>query len=384
MADATIIMAGGSGSRLWPASTPRHPKQLLRLGAGSADGLRHSLVQQAALRALAATPSGPVVVVTHRDHVGPIAGHMRELASGPAHDAHRLLDRLVYLPEPVGRNTAPAIALGIRYLERTLGADASVLVLTADHVIRPVERFAADALLAARLAADGRLVCFGITPTHPETGYGYIQAGDGLDGGYVVDAFREKPDQATAQEYLRRGNFYWNSGMFCFTVGAFSAELAAYEPAVAQAFADASAELETSLTPDGLRAADADRLLPLYERLPGISVDYAVMERSRRVAVVPASFSWSDVGSWDEAAKLASPAGSGADPRGAAVVEIEASGNHVDSDLPLALCGVSDLHVIVKNGRVLVCRRGASQLVKQAVDAAAERGLTGFVGESGG
>jgi len=372
-------MAGGSGTRLWPASTSSRPKQLMRLGG------RHSLVQQAALRALAATPEGPIVIVTHRDHVAGIAEHMRELqtdALSPGAGAgSRLLERLVYLPEPVGRNTAPAIALGVRYLERALGPDASVLVLTADHVIEPVDRFAADAGLAAGLAGEGFLVCFGIVPTHPETGYGYIQSGSRLSGGLVVDSFREKPDLATAEEYLRRGNFTWNSGMFCFTTGRFTHELAAHEPAIAAEFAAADAELDTVVASDGSRRADADRLRPLYERLPKISVDYAVMERSDRVAVVPASFGWNDVGSWDEAAKLSPSPDEATAPGAASIVQIESGGNHVDSDLPVALCGVHDLHVIVRNGKVLVCRRGASQLVKQAVDAAAERGLSDLIGD---
>ena len=191
MADATIIMAGGSGTRLWPASTPTRPKQLLRLGGG------HSLIQQAIRRAAAATPKGPIVIVTHRDHVEPIAEHVAELDrthTGPAGAGQPVSSRLAYLPEPVGRNTAPAIALGVRFLEQELGPHASVLVLTADHVIRPLERFTADAAVATALAADGYLVTFGITPTRPETGYGYIEAGAALAAGLVVDAFREKPD----------------------------------------------------------------------------------------------------------------------------------------------------------------------------------------------
>ncbi|MFP4115040.1 MAG: mannose-1-phosphate guanylyltransferase [Spirochaetota bacterium] len=375
MADATIIMAGGSGTRLWPASIPARPKQLMRLAGGV------SLVQQAMVRALAATPDGPVVIVTHRDHVEGIAEHARELAAGIVPGGEKvdgLLERLVYLPEPMGRNTTPAIALGVRYLHETLGADASVLVLTADHVIRPVDRFAADAGLAAELAGEGYLVCFGIVPTHPETGYGYIQAGSQLGAGLVVEAFREKPDLETAHDYLRSGNFYWNSGMFCFTTGRFQAELGEYQPEISLAFQAAVEKLSVSPRPDGSAGADAESLRPLYERLPKISIDYALMEQSKRVAVVPASFSWNDVGSWDEASKLAPSPDPATPPQSPSLVQVEAERNHVDSELPVAICGVSDLHVVVRNGKVLVCKRGESQLVKQAVEEAQRCGLHDF------
>ncbi len=367
-------MAGGSGTRLWPASIPSTPKQLMRIGPIGPDGRPLSLVQQAVLRALAATPEGPIVVVTHRDHVEPIAGHVRELV-GPD-----LLSRVVYLPEPVGRNTAPAIALGVRWIAQEMPPDASVLVLTADHVIEPVDRFAADAGLAVQLAGEGYLVTFGIAPTRPETGYGYIQAGAGLAAGLVVDAFREKPDRDTAEEYLRRGNFYWNAGMFAFTAGRFTDELATHAPEIAGGF-EGLGTIGLESRSDGSRAADPDSLAPVYESLPKASVDYALMEKSERVAVVPASFAWSDVGSWDEAASLSPSPDRATAPGAASVVEIESSDNHIDSDLPVALCGVSGLHVIVKNGRVLVCRRGESQLVKDAVETAKAAGMDDLVGE---
>ena len=233
-------------------------------------------------------------------------------------------------------------------------------------MISPVKRFAADAEAACRLAREGRLVCFGVPPTRPETGYGYLEAGAPLAGGFAVRSFREKPDAATAAEYLGSGSYYWNAGMFCFTTGAFLAALAEHVPAIAGAFEAAS-------------SLDPDALAPVYEALPKISIDYAVMEKSRDVAVVPASFGWTDVGSWDEAAVLVETAA--ADARtgpGAAgtvpVVRVESDGCFVDSELPVVLCGVSGLHVVVRNGRVLVCRRGASQLVKEAVDAAAAAG----------
>jgi mannose-1-phosphate guanylyltransferase/mannose-6-phosphate isomerase len=374
MADATIIMAGGSGTRLWPASIPSAPKQLMRIGSAGADGRPPSLVQQAVLRALAATPEGPIVVVTHRDHVEPIAEHVRELATPD------LLSRVVYLPEPVGRNTAPAIALGVRWIAQEHPPDASVLVLTADHVIEPVDRFAADAGLAVQLAGEGYLVTFGIAPTRPETGYGYIQAGAGLATGLVVDAFREKPDRETAEEYLRRGNFYWNAGMFAFTAGRFADELAEHAPEIARVFGR-SGRIGLESRSDGSRAADPDALASVYESLPKASIDYALLEKSERVAVVPASFAWSDVGSWDEAAGLSPSPDRATAPGAASIVEIESSGNHIDSDLPVALCGVNDLHVVVKNGRVLVCRRGESQLVKEAVETAKAAGMGDLVGE---
>lgn len=374
-------MAGGSGTRLWPASIPSAPKQLMRIGPAGADGRPLSLVQQAVLRALAATPEGPIVIVTHRDHVEPIAAHVRELAGGAATPGPDLLSRVVYLPEPVARNTAPAIALGVRWIAQEMPPDASVLVLTADHVIEPVDRFAADAGLAAQLAGEGYLVTFGIAPTRPETGYGYIQAGAGLAAGLVVDAFREKPNRETAEEYLRRGNFYWNAGMFAFTAGRFTAELATHAPEIARAFEAAGGDIGLDSRPDGSRAADPDALAPVYESLPKASIDYAVMEKSERVAVVPASFAWSDVGSWDEAASLSPSPDRATAPGAASVVEIESTDNHIDSDLPVALCGVSGLHVIVKNGRVLVCRRGESQLVKDAVETAKAAGMDDLAGE---
>ncbi len=356
-----MILAGGSGTRLWPASLPAHPKQLMRIGA------RASLIQQAVTRAAAATPAGPIAIVTHRDHVAGIASHVEELDSGPLPG---IAARIVYLPEPAGRNTAPAIALGASFLRAECGEDAAVLVLTADHVIEPVSSFAADADVAAAVARDGFLVCFGIPPQRPETGYGYLQAGDllapgGPEAPARVLAFREKPDAKTAERYLAEGGFFWNSGMFCFTPGLFARELERHAPQIAAPFANTGV-VAVSARPDGARQADPDSLLPLYDELPSISIDYALFERSDRVALVPASFAWSDVGSWDEVARLAAVPDDGSPP--ATVVEIEAGNNHIDSDLPVAVCGLSDLHVIVKNGRVLICRRGRSQLVKDAAE----------------
>lgn len=375
MADATIILAGGAGTRLWPASLRHHPKQLLRIGGG------RSLIQRAVALALAATPRGPIVVVTAGDQVDAIVEHVNELAG----EEPALQRRMVYLAEPVGRNTAPAIALAAAWLRKELGADATALVLTADHVIGPPERFAADAAAAGRAAASGHLVCFGIVPDRPETGYGYIRAGEALDDGYRVLAFTEKPDRATAEEYLARGGYFWNAGMFCFRIGLFLEELAEHAPAVARPLSE-SGPPAVSTRAGGARFSDPTLLAPLYDRLPKISVDYAVMEKSSRVAVVAATFSWNDVGSWDQVAQISGETPGGAAPVGETprsggadrppVIEVEAGGNFIDADLPVAVCGVSDIHVVVKNGKVLVCRRGSGQLVKQVVESLEEAGRT--------
>ncbi|MEE8440848.1 MAG: mannose-1-phosphate guanylyltransferase [Spirochaetia bacterium] len=356
MADATIILAGGVGTRLWPASLRGSPKQFLRVSGGP------SLIQRAITLALAATPSGPIVVVTNRDHVVGIEEHVAELEAGTPGVAQRV----VYLPEPVGRNTAPAIALGIIYLRSILPADAVALVLTADHVIGPPDQFASDAAEACELAASGELVCFGITPDRPETGYGYIRVGARRGRGFQVDAFTEKPDLPTAKEYLSHGGYYWNAGIFCFSIGGFLTEFGNHAPEIAAAFMDSADAVCTEKTPAGSQAADPDRLATLYAGLPRISIDYALMEKCDHVAVVPASFSWSDVGSWDEVARVTGDSS----PDRPRVIEVESRGNYVDSDLPVAICGVSDIHVVVRNGKVLVCRRGSSQLVKQVVEIA--------------
>jgi mannose-1-phosphate guanylyltransferase/mannose-6-phosphate isomerase len=358
--DATIILAGGTGSRLWPASIRAHPKQLLRVGGG------HSLIQRALDLAGAVTPHGPLVIVTNTSQVAAIDRHAQEMdASGSD-----LARRVVFLPEPRGRNTAPAITLGMTYLKEQVPADARVLVLTADHVIGPRDRFADDVAAAASLASTGHLVCFGIVPTGPETGYGYVQAGPELAGGFRVAAFREKPDLDTARTYVSAGGYYWNAGLFCFTVDGFFRNLSEHAPEIWSRFTERSVVPNRSCE-SGATMADPAFLAEIYSALPSISIDYALMEKSREVAVVPATFSWNDVGSWDEYARIAVPDSATELPP---VLEVDARSNHVDSDLPVAICGVSNLHIIVRNGRVLVCKRGRSQLVKQIVEAAESEG----------
>ncbi|MCL1817621.1 MAG: mannose-1-phosphate guanylyltransferase [Spirochaetaceae bacterium] len=350
--EAIVILAGGSGTRLWPASTPQKPKQFLALGGGE------SFLRLTVERGLAVNPRAPIVVVTHARY---LADTVSQLASFAASGAD-----ITVLPEPEARNTAPAIAFAALYLGGRLALSSRVLILSADHLIWPLERFTAAAARAAELAAMGHIAVFGIPPTEANTGYGYIETGEAAGPGFRVTAFREKPDAAAAAAYLAAGNYYWNSGMFVFSLKTLAGEFAARAPDVSvplQALAEKAAEkgrMEGGVRVWGEGAAFAEA----YGKLPSISVDYAVMEKSAKAAMVTADFEWNDVGSWDEAARLY--------PNEApAVFSCAASGNSVFADIPVALCGVEDLVVVIKNGRALVMKKGSSQLVREAAKALA-------------
>ena len=354
----TLILAGGSGTRLWPASRAATPKQYLSFDGGP------SYLQQALLRARAVA-SDLVMVVTAEDQMDTVAAQTAALDAPPGAAPCYIVG------EPAARNTAPAVALGAS-LARVIGAaggdEAALLVLSSDHAIEPEAAFAADVGAARRLAAQGWLTTFGIRPTRPETGYGYLELGEQLTGGYRVAAFREKPDRASAERFIAAGGFLWNAGMFLFPLGLLDAELHRHAPAIAALLDNPPIRTAPRAADQSLRppvVPPSPELRAAYAGLQGISVDYALMERSDRVAAVPASFRWSDVGSWDELARIADG--------DAPVAAAEAHGNAVFSDLPVALAGVDDLIVVVNNGAVLVTRKGRTQLVRDAVQELGER-----------
>jgi mannose-1-phosphate guanylyltransferase/mannose-6-phosphate isomerase len=317
-------------------------------------------------RAIGLGIEGFILVVTHRDHAEEIREEcievLREEEFPPA--------CVIILAEPEAKNTAPAIAYACLQLQRIGSPKETLIVMTADHIIEPFYVFAEDVAKAAILAEQGWLVTFGIPPDRPETGYGYVEAGEPLDPGFKVRKFKEKPDEATARTLIAQGSHYWNSGMFAFRADRYLEELHAYTPDVARIF------LESPLPgilrqgsegePPLLVAAD-EALEAAYRKSPSISIDYAVMEHSRQSAVVPAGFSWSDVGSWDVVSQLF-----GLEAKTGGVespIIVDSGNNFVLSDLPVALAGVEDLIVVVKNGTVLICRKGKSQLVRDIVEA---------------
>lgn len=350
-ADATlvpIILSGGAGTRLWPVSRRAHPKPFMELSDGE------SLAEKTWRRAALVADDGPILTVTSRDYYF----YTRDLYERLGADA----EQARFLLEPMGRNTAPAIGLAALALRARLGDDAIMLVMPADHLVRDLDAFR-DAVDRARaLAKRGLLVTFGMHPTHPETGFGYIRQGAPLEGegGFQVAAFVEKPDLETAQGYLASGEYHWNSGMFCFTAGTLLAALAEHAPDVLAAIEKVFATLDASEEPLEL---PADR----FAECPSISIDYAVMERAGNTAVVPADFGWSDIGSWKAISELYESDEAGNRIRGRAVL-VDSRDCFVQGEERLvAAVGVNNVVIVDTGDAVLVADRDQAQDVGQVV-----------------
>jgi mannose-1-phosphate guanylyltransferase/mannose-1-phosphate guanylyltransferase/mannose-6-phosphate isomerase len=293
--------------------------------------------------------------------------------------------RLILIPEPLAKNTAPAVACGAFYAGGADREDRKVLVLTSDHSIRPLPVFRADAETASAFSARGSLAVFGIPPGRPETGYGYIETGEaepaaGETAAFRALSFREKPGREQAEAYLAAGNYYWNAGMFGFSANFILEEFRRNAPEIYGAFAKLAApDRDAYSLQGGIRVLDNwPGLEAAYQAAPNISVDYAIAEKCRRVVMVKARFEWFDLGSWDEYARLAADRGPGAGE----VYTQDAAGCFVDSDLPVALCGVEDLVVVIRSGKdggpatALIAKKGATQGVKNIVEQIRAAGRT--------
>ncbi|SCX72738.1 mannose-1-phosphate guanylyltransferase/mannose-6-phosphate isomerase [Variovorax sp. EL159] len=343
----SVVLSGGSGSRLWPASRQAFPKPFMKLGDST-------LLQQAIERGQACG-TGDLMIVTNKDHLFLTKDVLAQMSDPP---------ETTFLLEPKGRNTAPAIALAALQCEQQFSGDTVMLVLSADHLVPDVEAFVASASEAFRLAQEGSLVVFGIGPTAPETGFGYIEVERVSRQSQRAVRFVEKPDLATAQEYLATGRYYWNSGMFCFTAAAILAALERQAPEVLHAARHA---LDSAKISGNTLAFD----LHAFGLQPDISIDYAVMERADNVHVVPAKFSWSDVGSWPAVAK-ARPADASGNTLPDDVVAVDTTGTHVhvESHGPkvVATLGVHDLVIVDTPDALLVAHKDSAQQVKKVVD----------------
>jgi mannose-1-phosphate guanylyltransferase / mannose-6-phosphate isomerase len=362
MALVPIILSGGAGTRLWPLSREAAPKPFMQLPDGSARG--DTLLARTFVRAVALPDVEGLITVTNRDYY---FGTRDAFSSAGA----ALPPRVAYLLEPFGRNTAAAVALAALYAEAMFAPDATLLVLPADHLVRDAAAFAAAVSRAAALARDGWLVTFGIAPTSPETGYGYIEPGDALP---VADTFRarrfiEKPQLADAQRYLAGGRHLWNSGMFCFSAASVLAAFERHAPALLGAVRPVW---------QALRAQSSGTMLEidaaLFAAVPEISFDVAVMERAENVAIVRGGFDWSDVGSWRAVADLAAPDADGNRGDGERV-SIATRDTYVHAaDRVVATVGVEGLFVVETADAVLIAHRDHLQRVKEVVGELKARG----------
>ena len=342
-----VIIAGGSGTRLWPLSTQAKPKQFLAIGD------HPSLISQTAERLKLLVPQDHLFVVCGAKHGAVLPEHL-----------HGIEEHQIFI-EPQAKNTAPALALAAIHL-RHCDPEAMMIVLSADHLILPQEwgKFASDVRVAVQAAQrEKALVTFGIHPDHPATGFGYIQRGERHSVGegeyFTVQGFQEKPDLAKAQAFLRSGEYFWNSGMFVWEAATFMAQLKKHQPQMSAAF-------ETLA--EHIGRPDYKKILQeTFEKVENISVDYAVLERADRVMVVPAHFAWSDVGSFLAFSQLLSEDGQKNFTAGEVFFQ-GASGNMVmSSTKPIALIGVQDLLVVESDKSLLIMPKERAQEVKEMV-----------------
>lgn len=340
-----LVLAGGSGTRLWPLSRKNYPKQFLKLNGDK------SLLRQTVDRLLRVLSEDDIVVMTNNEYKFYVKSDLREIN-------HIIL-------EPESRNTAPAIALGIKYCMEKLGCNEEevVFISPSDHVISPVDRFAEYFRLAEDIAKKGHILTFGIRPDRPETGYGYIKAAERLKGKgegskvsgerefFPVEKFVEKPDAATAKQYLEEGNYYWNSGMFAFSIGTIIDELKQYAPKIDQMFNN-----------------NFDEMNAQFNQMPDISIDYAVMEKSDRVAVLPLDLYWNDIGSWDSLHDILSRDKDGNAAIGD-VMTIDTKNCLIFGNKRLlSTIGLEDCLIVETDDAVLIAKKGETWKVKEIVN----------------
>ncbi len=376
-----LILAGGSGTRLWPLSRKNYPKQFLKLNGDM------SLLQKTAERLLHAVSPDDIIVMTNNEYKFHVMSDLRSLPFPVPFPDHNII------LEPLSRNTAPAIALGIKYCIERLGCkeDDVLFISPSDHIIDPADKFACYIGLAEGIAKKGHIVTFGIKPTRAETGYGYIKANkpaslqakshelktvnkkqyevgsmqyevssmqheatgrpELIAEYYKVEKFTEKPDIETAVRYIKEGGYYWNSGMFAFSIGTMMEELARHAPEIRKAL-----------------DADFDEMVSGFSRMPDISIDYAVMEKSENVVTLPMDIYWNDIGSWDSLFDVLDKDKDGNAKTGD-VLTIDTKNTMILGDKRLvAAIGMENCLIVETGDAILISSRGRSQKVKDLIN----------------
>ncbi len=332
----SIILAGGSGSRLWPLSRELYPKHLLNLTSSK------SLLQSTFERLNFCMPQENILSITNTKHLANVKMQLKELTPAPQ-----------VLAEPVSKNTAPAIALAVKYLMQKIENDPIILVVPSDQLIENTEKFAATVKKGEKLAQDGYIVTFGIEPSYPETGYGYINTSENLNNFYKVKNFVEKPDYKTAQSYLKAKTYFWNSGIFMFKASVILKEIQKLAPQISE-------------ISDKIDFTKSDNIPFLdFDEMPNISIDYAVMEKSDNIALIKLESDWNDLGSWGSIYDV-SPKDKNNNVFIGHVLDEGSKNSFVYASSKLvATIGLEDTVIVETEDAILACRKDRTQDVKK-------------------
>lgn len=331
-----IILAGGSGSRLWPLSRELYPKQLLNIISDK------SLLQSTFERLTHCMDKSNILSITNTKHASNVKMQIQELTENP-----------VVLSEPVAKNTAPAIALATKYILQKTNEDPIILVVPSDHLIKDNEKFLATVKKGEKLAQEGYIVTFGIQPDYPETGYGYINTLKPLEVGYKVKEFVEKPDFETAKSYLKAGTYYWNSGIFMFKASVMMKEFEKLAPEIAK--------ITNSV--DFINSKDIPFIE--FDKMPSISIDYAIMEKSEKIALLKLESDWNDLGSWKSIYDVSNKDENNNVFVGHVIDEGSKNSFVYASSKLVTTIGLEDTIIIETEDAILACKKDKTQDVKR-------------------
>lgn len=332
----SIILAGGSGSRLWPLSRDMYPKQLLSLGS------EISLLQQTFKRLNKFTEAKDILTITNVKHCSDIKLQLNALDNSN-----------IVLGEPLSKNTAPAIACALEYFRQQDNKDDVVLIVPSDHLIMQTEKFYTTVQEGIKLAEQGYIVTFGIKPNYPETGYGYIKTEKPLSTGYKVERFVEKPDLETAKKYLESGNYFWNGGIFIGKISTFLEEIKKFEPSIYNNLTQLDFSTDNNIT------------YSIYEKMKSISIDYAVMEKSDKIALVELQSDWNDLGSWQSIYDVRPKDADGNVLTGKVITNNVKNSFIYSQKEIVAVSDLENICIVETEDAIMACKLDESQNVKQ-------------------